>query len=84
MQPVLFALAWFPIDECGRKLDIPASNVAPNDWLWKEKSTRAQRAPRIGLSSNDLVKVAWKWRRRRFSNPMFWRAPRVTPSARTA
>jgi len=31
----LFALAWFGIDECGGKLDIPATPVPPNDWLWK-------------------------------------------------
>lgn len=32
----LFALAWFPIDECGGKLDLPPTKVAPNDWLWKK------------------------------------------------
>jgi hypothetical protein len=28
----LFALAWFPIDECGGKLDVPATRVAPSTW----------------------------------------------------
>jgi len=31
----LFALAWFPIDECAGKLDIPATRTAPDDWLRK-------------------------------------------------
>jgi hypothetical protein len=31
----LFALTWFGIDECGGKLDIPATPVPPNDWLRK-------------------------------------------------
>ena len=31
----LFALTWLAIDECGGKLDIPATRVAPNDWLRK-------------------------------------------------
>lgn len=30
----LFALAWFPIDDCGGKLDIPSTRVAPNTWLF--------------------------------------------------
>ena len=29
----LYALAWFAIDECDGKLDIPSTQVAPNDWL---------------------------------------------------
>lgn len=29
----LYALAWFPIDECGGKLDMAPTNVAPNAWL---------------------------------------------------
>jgi hypothetical protein len=37
----LFALAWFPIDECGGKLDVQPSKIAPNDWLWKKKSTNS-------------------------------------------
>jgi hypothetical protein len=28
----LFALAWFPIDECDGKLDVPATRTAPIDW----------------------------------------------------
>jgi hypothetical protein len=28
----LFALAWFPIDDCDGKLDVPATRVAPIDW----------------------------------------------------
>jgi hypothetical protein len=28
----LYALTWFPVDECGGKLEIPTSRVAPNDW----------------------------------------------------
>ena len=31
----LFALTWFPINECDGKLDVPATSVAPNDWLFK-------------------------------------------------
>jgi hypothetical protein len=33
----LYALSWFAIDECGGKLDIPATTVAPN--LWRKKSS---------------------------------------------
>ena len=29
----LYALAWFCIDECGGKLDVPATRIAPNTWL---------------------------------------------------
>jgi hypothetical protein len=29
----LFALAWFPIDPCDGKLDIPATRTAPINWL---------------------------------------------------
>ena len=36
----LYALGWFPIDECGGKLDIPATRVAPNDWLWKNETSK--------------------------------------------
>lgn len=39
----LFALTWFPVDYCNGKLDIPASNVASNDW----RSGR-NRAPLVG------------------------------------
>ena len=34
----LFALSWFRIDECGGKLDVAATKVAPNDWLWKRSA----------------------------------------------
>jgi hypothetical protein len=30
----LFALSWFPINECNGKLDVPATVAAPNDWLF--------------------------------------------------
>jgi hypothetical protein len=30
----LYALAWLPIDDCNGKLDVPASKVALNTWLW--------------------------------------------------
>lgn len=33
----LYALTWFAIDDCGGKLDIPASNKAPNDWLLDDR-----------------------------------------------
>jgi hypothetical protein len=33
----LFALAWFPIDECGGKLDLSPTRVAPNYWLFNGK-----------------------------------------------
>jgi hypothetical protein len=36
----LFALAWFPIDECDGKLEIPASRIAPDDWL--QKNTKSE------------------------------------------
>ena len=29
----LYALAWFPIDACGGKLDVSPTHVAPNTWL---------------------------------------------------
>jgi hypothetical protein len=44
----LYALSWFPIDECGGKLDVPATRVAPNDWLRPKKiscSPEAQLEP---------------------------------------
>ena len=28
----LYALTWFPIDECDGKLDIASTITAPNDW----------------------------------------------------
>ena len=28
----LFALTWFPIDDCDGKLDIRSTNTAPHDW----------------------------------------------------
>jgi hypothetical protein len=33
----LFALAWFPIDECNGKLDLAATRIAPNEWLQKNR-----------------------------------------------
>lgn len=38
-QCSLFALSWFPINECEGKLDVPATTVAPNDWLWNAKKS---------------------------------------------
>ena len=29
----LYALTWFAIDECGGKLDVTPTRVAPNNWL---------------------------------------------------
>lgn len=31
-RPSLYALTWHPIDDCGGKLDVAATNVAPGDW----------------------------------------------------
>ncbi len=28
----LFAITWEPIDDCGGKLEVPATKTAPNDW----------------------------------------------------
>lgn len=33
----LYALSWFAIDECGGKLDVPPTRIAPNDWLRPKK-----------------------------------------------
>jgi hypothetical protein len=30
----LFALAWFPINDCNGKLDVSATAAPPNDWLF--------------------------------------------------
>jgi hypothetical protein len=38
-QCSLFALAWFPIDECDGKLDVPSTSVAPNEWLFKNRNS---------------------------------------------
>jgi hypothetical protein len=35
----LYALTWFAVDECGGKLDIPASRLASNDWLKRAAPT---------------------------------------------
>lgn len=49
----LYALAWKPIDECGGKLDVPASRVASNEWLHGRKSHPpvGQLAPPVGQSA---------------------------------
>lgn len=31
-KPSLYALSWHAIDECGGKLECPATNVPPGDW----------------------------------------------------
>jgi hypothetical protein len=55
----LFALAWFPIDECGGKLDVDPTRVAPNDWLRIGKSSEPSavqlEAPRVQWSGNSTV-----------------------------
>jgi len=33
-RPSLFALSWFPINDCNGKLDVPATVAPPNDWLF--------------------------------------------------
>ena len=55
----LYALTWFAVDECGGKLDIPASRVASNDWNRGEISTprTGQSAPRVGQSSGRKVRT---------------------------
>src|SRR3569833_4094263 len=52
----LFALTWFGIGECGGKLDIPASPVPPNDWLWKN----ANGAPPAVQSAPPIVPTGRK------------------------
>jgi hypothetical protein len=42
----LFALAWFPIDECGGKLDVPPTRLPPYDWLAK---TAKSELPRVQI-----------------------------------
>lgn len=49
----LFALAWFPINKCDGKLDVPATNVAPNDWLFKS----AKNCGPPGVQSSELPAV---------------------------
>jgi hypothetical protein len=39
----LFALSWFPINECDGKLDVPATNIAPNTWLFKNRMSEPPR-----------------------------------------
>lgn len=43
----LFALAWFPINECDGKLDISSTATAPNPWLFSRN-----------LSEPDTVQLA--------------------------
>lgn len=58
----LYALSWFAIDHCDGKLDIPATNVAPNDWLRIEppvvqlsEPRAVQCAPRAVQSGRILL-----------------------------
>ena len=39
----LFALAWFPIDPCGGKLEVAPGKIAPNDWLFKNRMSEPPR-----------------------------------------
>jgi hypothetical protein len=42
--PSLFALTWLAIDDCGGKLEMPPTNVAPGEW--KQVRSRYKRAPK--------------------------------------
>lgn len=48
----LYALSWFAIDECGGKLDIPATPVPPNYWRKKSSPLVTQSAPPVKQSPN--------------------------------
>src|SRR5665213_1677929 len=38
----LFALAWFSVDDCNGKLDIPSTKVAPIDWKAIERDSLSE------------------------------------------
>jgi hypothetical protein len=41
----LYALTWFPINECDGKLDVQPTSVAPNDWKrWPDPSGGSKRS----------------------------------------
>ena len=41
----LYALTWFPINECDGKLDVQPTSVAPNDWKrWSDPSGGSKRS----------------------------------------
>lgn len=44
LGPSLFALTWIAIDECGGKLEVPVTKVAPGDW--KQVRCRYKRPPK--------------------------------------
>jgi hypothetical protein len=37
-QCSLFALSWFPINHCDGKLDVPATSIASNEWMWNDRT----------------------------------------------
>ena len=49
----LFALTWLPINNCGGKLDVPATSVASNDWLFNCGKNR--EPPRVESSELPAV-----------------------------
>jgi hypothetical protein len=53
----LYALAWHAIDECGGKLDYPATTVAPGNWRNAPK-TRFKRPQKNRKASTDIVSLA--------------------------
>lgn len=51
--PSLFALAWHPIHDCGGKLEMPPSTIAPG--CWKEPRERFKRPPKKRNASTPSV-----------------------------
>lgn len=47
----LYAITWRPIDECGGKLDCPATDIASNEW--KEPRGPFKRVPKITSPSSE-------------------------------
>jgi hypothetical protein len=51
----LFALAWFPIDDCGGKLDMPSTRVALIDWRDLSRSLSEPREVQLAPSAVQSV-----------------------------
>lgn len=45
--PTLYALTWFPIDECAGKLDVQSTRVASNDWRRSASSSSGSNRSRL-------------------------------------
>jgi hypothetical protein len=51
--PSLYALSWHAIDECGGKLEVPATAKAPGDWKQQKESFRRPAKKRAASTPSD-------------------------------